>query len=211
MARHGRDLGGVRGLLRLDLVAHRRDGCGIRADEHDARLRQRLRKRRALGEKAVARMHGLGACLAAGGDDLVDRRDRTAPPAAGPICTASSAISTCSASRSASEKTATVLIPMRRAVLMTRQAISPRLAIRIFLNIGPRAARCGGPTAKMPSPAPRYRTRQRSGSRAGGGRAAAIAVRPRRSRPALARAGGCGALRRAWRRREAPRRPSPPP
>jgi hypothetical protein len=27
------------------------------------------------------------------------------------------------------------LIPKRRAVLMTRQAISPRLAIRIFLNM----------------------------------------------------------------------------
>src|SRR5690349_5446333 len=49
--------------------------------------------------------------------------------------TASSAISTWSASRSASEYTATVLIPMRRAVLVTRQAISPRFAIRIFLNI----------------------------------------------------------------------------
>ena len=30
---------------------------------------------------------------------------------------------------------ATVAMPMRRAVLMTRQAISPRLAIRIFLNM----------------------------------------------------------------------------
>jgi hypothetical protein len=28
-------------------------------------------------------------------------------------------------------------MPMRRAVLMTRQAISPRLAIRIVLNIAP--------------------------------------------------------------------------
>src|SRR3954453_11965468 len=55
--------------------------------------------------------------------------------------TASSAISTCSASRSASEKTATVLIPMRRAVLMMRQAISPRLAIRIFWNMTPRTQR----------------------------------------------------------------------
>src|SRR3954447_26214731 len=55
--------------------------------------------------------------------------------------TASSAISTCKASRSASEKTATVLIPMRRAVLMMRQAISPRLAIRIFWNMAPRTQR----------------------------------------------------------------------
>ena len=50
--------------------------------------------------------------------------------------TASSAISTWSASRSASEWTATVAMPMRRAVRMMRQAISPRLAIRIFLNNG---------------------------------------------------------------------------
>jgi hypothetical protein len=28
------------------------------------------------------------------------------------------------------------LMPMRRAVRITRQAISPRLAMRIFLNMG---------------------------------------------------------------------------
>src|SRR5262245_51043864 len=55
--------------------------------------------------------------------------------------TASSAISTWRASRSASEKTATVAIPKRRAVLMTRQAISPRLAIRIRLNMPPDPAK----------------------------------------------------------------------
>src|ERR1700692_3469532 len=53
------------------------------------------------------------------------------------MATASSAISTWRAALSASEKTATVLIPMRRAVLMMRQAISPRLAIRIVLNMAP--------------------------------------------------------------------------
>ena len=35
----------------------------------------------------------------------------------------------------ASEYTATVAMPILRAVLMTRQAISPRLAISIFLNM----------------------------------------------------------------------------
>jgi hypothetical protein len=49
--------------------------------------------------------------------------------------TASSASSTWRASRSASEYTATVAMPIFFAVLMTRQAISPRLAIRIFLNM----------------------------------------------------------------------------
>ena len=48
---------------------------------------------------------------------------------------ASSAIWTCRALRSASEKTATVLIPILCAVLITRHAISPLLAIRILLNI----------------------------------------------------------------------------
>src|SRR6476620_5768180 len=52
--------------------------------------------------------------------------------------TASSAISTCRASRSASENTATVLILIRRAVLTMRQAISPRLAISSFPNMAPR-------------------------------------------------------------------------
>src|SRR5437763_14810703 len=47
---------------------------------------------------------------------------------------ASSARRTCRASRSASEYTATVWIPSRRAVRMTRQAISPRLAISSLAN-----------------------------------------------------------------------------
>ena len=63
MARHGRDLGGGGGLLGFDLVAHRGDGVGVRPDEHDAGRFQRARKRLALGEEAVARMHRLGAGL----------------------------------------------------------------------------------------------------------------------------------------------------
>src|SRR3954465_10077138 len=47
----------------------------------------------------------------------------------------SSAKRTCSACSSASEYTATVLIPSSRQAWMTRSAISPRLAIRIFLNM----------------------------------------------------------------------------
>ena len=58
--------------LRLDLVAHRGDGVGIRPDEDDAGRLQRARKRLALGEEAVARMHRLGAGRLAGLDDLVD-------------------------------------------------------------------------------------------------------------------------------------------
>src|SRR5690606_14208822 len=47
----------------------------------------------------------------------------------------SSAMRTWRASRSASEYTATVAMPIRLAVLMTRQAISPRLAMRSLVNI----------------------------------------------------------------------------
>src|SRR6267154_2396618 len=49
---------------------------------------------------------------------------------------ASSASATWSDCASASEYTATVAMPMRRAVLATRAAISPRLAIRILANTG---------------------------------------------------------------------------
>ena len=48
--------------------------------------------------------------------------------------TASSAIVTWRLFASASEYTATVRMPIRRAVVITRQAISPRLAISILLN-----------------------------------------------------------------------------
>src|SRR5881398_3710884 len=50
--------------------------------------------------------------------------------------TASSANRTCRASRSASEYTATVRTPSSLQAQMILSAISPRLAIRIFWNIG---------------------------------------------------------------------------
>ena len=58
----------------LDLVAHRGDGFGIGSDEDDAGLVERTGKRRALGKKAVARMHGLGAARFTCGDDIVDHQ-----------------------------------------------------------------------------------------------------------------------------------------
>lgn len=54
--------------------------------------------------------------------------------AGGPTHTASSAINTGRLFSSAVEWTTTVFTPISRAVRMTRRAISPRLAIRIFLN-----------------------------------------------------------------------------
>ena len=59
MARHGRDLGLRSRLLGFDLVAHRGDRARIGADEDDAGRLQRARKRFALGQEAVAGMHGL--------------------------------------------------------------------------------------------------------------------------------------------------------
>jgi hypothetical protein len=53
----------------------------------------------------------------------------------GPMHTASSAKRTCSESESAVECTATVEMPSSRQARMTRNAISPRLAMRTFLNI----------------------------------------------------------------------------
>ena len=50
--------------------------------------------------------------------------------------TSSSAKRTCSDSRSASEYTATVCTPSSRHARITRSAISPRLAMRTFLNTG---------------------------------------------------------------------------
>ena len=50
------------------------------------------------------------------------------------MCTASSHTATCLALASASEYTATVFTPRRLAVAATRQAISPRFAIRIFFE-----------------------------------------------------------------------------
>ena len=72
MAGHGCDLGGRRGPFALDLIAHGADRLGIGPNKHDAGLGERLCERLALGEKAVARVHSLGAGRLAGIDDLVD-------------------------------------------------------------------------------------------------------------------------------------------
>jgi hypothetical protein len=74
IARHRRDLGGGRGALALDLVAHGGDGFRVRPDKHDTRLGKGLRKSRALRQKAVSRMDGFCAGLQAGCHDLVDQQ-----------------------------------------------------------------------------------------------------------------------------------------
>ena len=88
-------------------------------------------ERLVLGQEAVAGMDRLRAGSAARRRGSRRREvalaRRAAADAARLVASA-----TCSASRSASEYTATVRMPSRRAVRATRQAISPRLAIRIL-------------------------------------------------------------------------------
>ena len=67
-----RDFRRVSEFLRFDLVAHRPDRARVRADENDAGLGERFGKGGALGKKAIARMHRLGAGFPGRGDDLFD-------------------------------------------------------------------------------------------------------------------------------------------
>ena len=112
------------------------DAC-FGADEDDALvLDSACANSCVLGQEAVARMDRLGAGLLAGRDDLVDQqvglRRRRRADAAPPRRPAR----TCSASRVGLgiDRDGLDAQPLA-AVLMTRQAISPRLAIRIFLNM----------------------------------------------------------------------------
>ena len=133
-ARHHRNAENLGSAFGLDLVAHRADVLGTRADEGDAVLGQDLGEARVLGEEAIARMHRLGPGDLAGRDDgrnveiAVARRGR-------PMHTLSSASRTCIALASAVEWTATVEMPSSRQARSTRRAISPRLAIKILSNI----------------------------------------------------------------------------
>ena len=69
-AGHERKAEGLRGHLRLDLVAHEPHMLGGRTDEGDLVLFEDLGKAGILGEEAIARMHGVGAGDLAGRDDL---------------------------------------------------------------------------------------------------------------------------------------------
>ena len=90
-----------------------------------------------LGEEAVAGVHRLRH-RSPSPPPAPGRRPGTTPrPAPGPSSTASSASRTCSAPASASEYTATALIPSRWQVRITRTAISPRLATSTVSNTRP--------------------------------------------------------------------------
>ena len=72
MPRHGADAGTDREFLRFDLVAHRLDGGGRRADEDDAGRFERPGEGGVLRKEAVARMHRIGAGLPARVEDALD-------------------------------------------------------------------------------------------------------------------------------------------
>ena len=76
VAGHDADIGGGGEFLRLDLVAHRLDRANIGTDENDVRLGERIGEGGALGQKAIAGMHRLGAGFLTGGDDLIDQQIR---------------------------------------------------------------------------------------------------------------------------------------
>ena len=71
-ARHDRNAEPLGGALGLDLVAHQADVLGPRPDEVHVVLGENFGEARILREKAVARMHGVGAGDLAGGEQ---RRD----------------------------------------------------------------------------------------------------------------------------------------
>jgi len=71
-AGHRRHAGGLGQLLRLDLVAHRRDGARPRADESDAGRAERLGEGGALGQEAEAGMHRLRPGVARRRDEARD-------------------------------------------------------------------------------------------------------------------------------------------
>ncbi len=70
-AGHHRYTGRGHRLLGADLVAHRLDRAGRRADERDARLRARLGEARILGEEPVAGVDRLGTGAARGVQDAL--------------------------------------------------------------------------------------------------------------------------------------------
>ena len=121
-------------LLGRYLVAHRANRFGPRTDKAKAALFDTLGEIGVLGQEAVPGMNRFGVRNFGRTDDG-GNIEIAVLDAAGPMQTDSSASFTYLASASASECTATVLMPISRHARCTRKAISPRLAIRIFLNM----------------------------------------------------------------------------
>ena len=136
VAGHQRHAGLLHQRLRRRLRAHGADRGGRRADEDDAGRRAGVGEVGVLGQEAVAGMDRLGAGLLRGVEDPV-----------GDAGSDSRAARRADQHRLVGERAhggrrrrprntpRRCAMPRRRAVRMTRQAISPRLAIRILLNI----------------------------------------------------------------------------
>ncbi len=127
-------------LLGFRLAAHGADGRHRRADENQAVLRAGLGEFLVLGEEAVAGMDGLGAGGQRRGDDLVHhqiglarRRRADTHGLVGQAHVARAFVGLGIHGDGADAHAP--------AVLMTRQAISPRFAIRIF-SVNMASARC---------------------------------------------------------------------
>ena len=138
---HDRCAATLGGQARRHLVAHLVDRLGRRSDPRDTHLGDRPGEVGVLGEEAVAGMHTVGAALA---DRVEDRlgvevalggrlaaRART-PRRRGGRGARSGRV------RSTPRRSA---MPSSRAARMTRTAISPRLAIRIFCSTGANVGR----------------------------------------------------------------------
>ena len=150
IARHHRHAGLFHQPLGGVLQPHGADRGGRRADEDQAGRRHLLDEVRIFRKEAVARMDRLRAGRLRRGDDPVaaqiafgrPARRRYAPPRR-PSRHAAPA-------RRRRNRRPRCAMPSRRAVRMTRQAISPRLAIRILENIMASRKKAAG----MPSPPP---------------------------------------------------------
>ena len=116
------------------LVAHLVDHLGRSPDELDAVFGADARKFRVFRQKAVAGVNGVGVGdfggRNQGGDIQVGLGAGGRADAHGLV-----GERTCRLSLSAVEYTATVLMPISLQVRIMRRAISPRLAMSIFLNI----------------------------------------------------------------------------
>ena len=149
IAGHQRHAGLFHQLLGGGLRAHRADRRRRRADEDEARRRAGRGEVFVLGQEAVARMDRLRAGGLRGVDDRVAAQIASSRAAAADQHRLVASRAHACALASASEYTATVRMPRRRAVAATRQAISPRLAIRILVNSVPAGSTRGGSPAAL--------------------------------------------------------------
>ncbi len=166
LAREHRHPGAGRDPLGLQLVAEGGQHLRGRPHEGQAALAAAGGELGPLGQEPVARVDGVGAGALGRVQDGLEVAGRSRPRRRRPAARPRRPWPTNGASRSGSENTATVAMPMDRAVRRTRAAISPRLATSsLAITSGtPRSRPCPSPP---PSGRPTGRCRARCGCRAG--------------------------------------------